>query len=131
MNAFPALVPSTERAAGRELHAAVTKAPHGHVDIVEVVVRATVRDGVFLDGSRDGERIAERDWVCLLARCCALPDGFGVDDAEPIPNPTHVLSGFLAVSTTCCIIGLGWGRASRAATLAEVATPPAKGKPGP
>jgi phosphate/sulfate permease len=29
----------------------------------------------------------------------------------------------LAVSTTCCIIGLGWGRASRAATLAELATP--------
>ncbi|WP_136715831.1 inorganic phosphate transporter [Halorientalis salina] len=29
----------------------------------------------------------------------------------------------LAVSTTCCIIGLGWGRASRAATLAEIATP--------
>ncbi|WP_254274476.1 inorganic phosphate transporter [Haloarcula marina] len=28
----------------------------------------------------------------------------------------------LAVSTTCCIIGLGWGRASRAATLAEIAT---------
>ncbi|WP_433623148.1 anion permease [Halomicrococcus sp. NG-SE-24] len=27
----------------------------------------------------------------------------------------------LAVSTTCCIIGLGWGRASRAVTLAEVA----------
>jgi PiT family inorganic phosphate transporter len=31
----------------------------------------------------------------------------------------------LAVSTTCCIIGLGWGRASRAVTLAEMATPPA------
>jgi PiT family inorganic phosphate transporter len=30
----------------------------------------------------------------------------------------------LAVSTTCCIIGLGWGRASRAKTLAELATPP-------
>ena len=30
----------------------------------------------------------------------------------------------LAVSTTCCIIGLGWGRASRAATLAELAAPP-------
>jgi len=29
----------------------------------------------------------------------------------------------LAVSTTCCIIGLGWGRASRAATLAELAKP--------
>ncbi|MFB6164186.1 MAG: anion permease [Haloarculaceae archaeon] len=29
----------------------------------------------------------------------------------------------LAVSTTCCIIGLGWGRASRARTLAEIATP--------
>ncbi|MEF8914803.1 inorganic phosphate transporter, partial [Natronomonas sp.] len=29
----------------------------------------------------------------------------------------------LAVSTTCCIIGLGWGRASRAATLAELAAP--------
>src|SRR6056297_1306095 len=28
----------------------------------------------------------------------------------------------LAVSTTCCIIGLGWGRASRAVTLAEAAT---------
>jgi PiT family inorganic phosphate transporter len=27
----------------------------------------------------------------------------------------------LAVSTTCCIIGLGWGRASRAVTLAEAA----------
>ncbi len=33
----------------------------------------------------------------------------------------------LAVSTTCCIIGLGWGRASRAATLAELAKP----SPGP
>ena len=31
----------------------------------------------------------------------------------------------LAVSTTCCIIGLGWGRASRARTLAEMATPAA------
>ncbi|MEF8887830.1 MAG: inorganic phosphate transporter [Haloarculaceae archaeon] len=30
----------------------------------------------------------------------------------------------LAVSTTCCIIGLGWGRASRARTLVEMATPP-------
>ncbi|SFG84030.1 inorganic phosphate transporter, PiT family [Halopelagius inordinatus] len=29
----------------------------------------------------------------------------------------------LAVSTTCCIIGLGWGRASRVATLAEIAAP--------
>ncbi len=29
----------------------------------------------------------------------------------------------LAVSTTSAIIGLGWGRASRAATLAEIATP--------
>jgi len=29
----------------------------------------------------------------------------------------------LAVSTTSTIIGLGWGRASRAATLAELATP--------
>ena len=29
----------------------------------------------------------------------------------------------LAVSTTCCIIGLGWGRASRARTLVEMATP--------
>jgi PiT family inorganic phosphate transporter len=29
----------------------------------------------------------------------------------------------LAVSTTCCIIGLGWGRASRPATLADLATP--------
>ncbi|SNZ03235.1 inorganic phosphate transporter, PiT family [Natronoarchaeum philippinense] len=28
----------------------------------------------------------------------------------------------LAVSTTCCIIGLGWGRASRAVTLAEAAS---------
>jgi len=31
----------------------------------------------------------------------------------------------LAVSTTCCIIGLGWGRASRAATVIELATPAA------
>jgi len=31
----------------------------------------------------------------------------------------------LAVTSTCCIIGLGWGRASRASTLAELATPPA------
>ena len=29
----------------------------------------------------------------------------------------------LAVSTTCCIIGLGWGRASRAVTVSELATP--------
>ena len=29
----------------------------------------------------------------------------------------------LAVSTTCTIIGLGWGRASRAVTLAEAASP--------
>ena len=29
----------------------------------------------------------------------------------------------LAVSTTCCIIGLGWGRATRAATIVELATP--------
>ncbi|MFC6764722.1 inorganic phosphate transporter [Natrinema soli] len=28
----------------------------------------------------------------------------------------------LAVSTTCCIIGLGWGRASRAVTVAEAAS---------
>jgi len=39
-----------------------------------------------------------------------------------------ILSSFgipasLAVSTTSAIIGLGWGRASRAATLAELATP--------
>ncbi|SEN24181.1 inorganic phosphate transporter, PiT family [Halorientalis persicus] len=36
----------------------------------------------------------------------------------------------LAVSTTCCIIGLGWGRASRTATLAELAkpTPPGEGE---
>jgi PiT family inorganic phosphate transporter len=32
----------------------------------------------------------------------------------------------LAVSTTCCIIGLGWGRASRAATVVELATPTPK-----
>jgi PiT family inorganic phosphate transporter len=32
----------------------------------------------------------------------------------------------LAVSTTCCIIGLGWGRASRAATVVELATPTSK-----
>jgi PiT family inorganic phosphate transporter len=36
----------------------------------------------------------------------------------------------LAVSTTCCIIGLGWGRASRVVTLAEIATPPVKGDLG-
>jgi PiT family inorganic phosphate transporter len=29
----------------------------------------------------------------------------------------------LAVSTTCCIIGLGWGRATRAATAVELLTP--------
>ncbi|WP_424019739.1 inorganic phosphate transporter [Halorientalis pallida] len=34
----------------------------------------------------------------------------------------------LAVSTTCCIIGLGWGRASRTATLAELATPKPPGE---
>jgi hypothetical protein len=27
------------------------------------------------------------------------------------------------VSTTCCIIGLGWGRASRVSTLGELAAP--------
>jgi PiT family inorganic phosphate transporter len=37
----------------------------------------------------------------------------------------------LAVSTTCCIIGLGWGRASRAVTLAELATSPSTADPGP
>jgi PiT family inorganic phosphate transporter len=37
----------------------------------------------------------------------------------------------LAVSTTCCIIGLGWGRASRAKTLAEMATPAVAGESGP
>ncbi|WP_135533874.1 inorganic phosphate transporter [Halostella pelagica] len=37
----------------------------------------------------------------------------------------------LAVSTTCCIIGLGWGRASRAVTLTELAAPPSKTEPGP
>ncbi|WP_302080203.1 inorganic phosphate transporter [Salinibaculum rarum] len=36
----------------------------------------------------------------------------------------------LAVSTTSCIIGLGWGRASRARTLAEIATPTPADKPG-
>lgn len=35
----------------------------------------------------------------------------------------------LAVSTTCCIIGLGWGRASRVVTLGEVVKPPFKTKP--
>ena len=37
----------------------------------------------------------------------------------------------LAVSTTCCIIGLGWGRASRVKTLAEIATPPVADDPIP
>jgi len=37
----------------------------------------------------------------------------------------------LAVSTTCCIIGLGWGRASRAASLAELAAPPSEAQPTP
>jgi phosphate/sulfate permease len=37
----------------------------------------------------------------------------------------------LAVSTTCCIIGLGWGRASRVTTLVELATPPSGTDPGP
>ncbi|MFB6303245.1 MAG: anion permease [Haloferacaceae archaeon] len=37
----------------------------------------------------------------------------------------------LAVSTTCCIIGLGWGRASRAKTLAEIAAPPVVEEPAP
>jgi PiT family inorganic phosphate transporter len=37
----------------------------------------------------------------------------------------------LAVSTTCCIIGLGWGRSSRSATLAELATPPDADHPSP
>jgi len=35
----------------------------------------------------------------------------------------------LAVSTTCCIIGLGWGRASRAVRLTEVAKPPFRARP--
>jgi PiT family inorganic phosphate transporter len=36
----------------------------------------------------------------------------------------------LAVSTTSCIIGLGWGRASRAQSLAEIATPvPSEDRP--
>ncbi|MFT4883118.1 MAG: phosphate/sulfate permease, partial [Natronomonas sp.] len=37
----------------------------------------------------------------------------------------------LAVSTTSCIIGLGWGRASRARTLAEMAAPAPTGEPTP
>ncbi|MFB6122590.1 MAG: anion permease [Haloferacaceae archaeon] len=37
----------------------------------------------------------------------------------------------LAVSTTSCIIGLGWGRASRARTLKEIATPTPAENPGP
>ncbi|WP_254545894.1 inorganic phosphate transporter [Halomarina pelagica] len=37
----------------------------------------------------------------------------------------------LAVSTTSCIIGLGWGRASRAVTVAEVATSAVQGGDGP
>ena len=36
---------------------------------------------------------------------------------------TFGIPASLAVSTTSTIIGLGWGRASRAATLAELATP--------
>ena len=35
----------------------------------------------------------------------------------------------LAVSTTCTIIGLGWGRASRAVTVVELATPTPRAKP--
>ena len=35
----------------------------------------------------------------------------------------------LAVSTTCCIIGLGWGRASRAVTVAELASPTPEKEP--
>ena len=35
----------------------------------------------------------------------------------------------LAVSTTSCIIGLGWGRASRVKTLTEMAVPPNSEKP--
>ena len=35
----------------------------------------------------------------------------------------------LAVSTTCCIIGLGWGRASRAVTVAELASPAPEKEP--
>jgi len=37
----------------------------------------------------------------------------------------------LAVSTTCTIIGLGWGRASRAVSLAKLATPAPGGRSGP
>jgi phosphate/sulfate permease len=37
----------------------------------------------------------------------------------------------LAVSTTSCIIGLGWGRASRVKTLTEIATPSAEAGPAP
>ncbi|MWG33090.1 inorganic phosphate transporter [Halomarina oriensis] len=37
----------------------------------------------------------------------------------------------LAVSTTSCIIGLGYGRASRAVTLAEAAESAIQGEPGP
>ncbi|ESS08622.1 MAG: phosphate/sulfate permease [uncultured archaeon A07HN63] len=37
----------------------------------------------------------------------------------------------LAVSTTSCIIGLGWGRASRARTLLDIATPSTADDPGP
>jgi PiT family inorganic phosphate transporter len=37
----------------------------------------------------------------------------------------------LAVSTTSCIIGLGYGRASRAVTLAEAAESALQGEPGP
>ena len=47
-----------------------------------------------------------------------------------------VLSGLgipasLAVSATSCIIGLGWGRASRAVTLAEAAEAAIEGEGGP
>ncbi|MUV90209.1 inorganic phosphate transporter [Halapricum sp. CBA1109] len=35
----------------------------------------------------------------------------------------------LAVSTTCTIIGLGWGRASRAASIADLATPTPNERP--
>jgi PiT family inorganic phosphate transporter len=35
----------------------------------------------------------------------------------------------LAVSTTSCIIGLGWGRASRAQTIVEIVTPSPLGEP--
>ncbi|EMA54827.1 inorganic phosphate transporter [Halococcus salifodinae] len=47
-----------------------------------------------------------------------------------------VLSGFgipasLAVSMTSCIIGLGWGRASRAVTLADAAEAAIEGEGGP